>query len=129
VKTAGRPSHNLTAEQKKQNRHDRHIKAYKKKGCKFGKTYGEAWVEYLRILHIDDRIDNSVTLDDCHKYPPNLPKQMKPKEAIQYYKTKLQNVWDVLYPPKMSDFLKPDDYFDSFEAQRAVNNIILGMAI
>jgi hypothetical protein len=51
---------------------------------------------------------------------------MRPQQAKLYYKTKLQAVWDELYPSKPRDFLKLDDYFDSFEAQRAVNNLILG---
>ena len=131
LKKAGRPSHNLTDEQKKQRRRARHLRTYVGRGqnprkCEYGNTYGEAWVEYLRVLNTDDRIDNRVTMDDSHKQPPHCPIRMRPQQAKLYYKTKLQAVWDELYPSKPRDFLKLDDYFDSFEAQRAVNNLILG---
>jgi len=87
-----------------------------------GRTYGEVWWEFLN--HPD-----YFKGDDLGRTPAGLPKRMKPQEAIRYYKTKLQAVWDELYPPKPRDFLKLDDYFDSFEAKRCVNNIILGVAV
>lgn len=130
-KKLGRPSSNMSDEEIKKRRRDRHLRTYvgagrRARACEYGNTYGEAWVEYLRVLHEDDRIDDRVTMDDSHKQPPNCPKRMKPKVATAYYKAKLQAVWDELYPPSPRDFLKLDDYFDSFEAQRAVNNMILG---
>lgn len=84
-----------------------------------GKTYGEAWVAHLN--HPD-----YFKSEDFGKSPPACPKRMNFDDAITYYKAKLQNVWDELYPVKPSDFLKPDDYFDYHEAKRVVNNIIFG---
>jgi len=130
-KKLGRPSTNMSDEEIKKSRRDRHLRTYVRAGgrdrvCEYGNTYGEAWVEYLRVLNTDDRIDDRVTMDDSHKQPPHCPRRMMPKKAIAYYKAKLNAVWDELYPPSPRDFLKLYDYFDSFEAQRAVNNLILG---
>lgn len=85
-------------------------------------TYGEAWIAYMSH---PDYYKN----EDFSKSPPACPKRMSFDDAITYYKAKLQNVWDELYPVKTSEFLKVDDYFDYHEAKRVVNNIILGVAV
>lgn len=84
-----------------------------------GKTYGEIWVEFIN--HKD-----YFKGDDFDKKPPLCPKRMPRQKAMPYYKTKLRNVWDELYPVKPNDFLKLDDYFDYYQAKRVVNNLILG---
>ena len=87
-----------------------------------GLTYGETWIAHLN--HPD-----YFKSEDFGKSPPACPKRMSFDDAITYYKAKLQNVWDELYPVKPNDFLKVDDFFDYHEARREVNNIILGVAV
>lgn len=64
-----------------------------------GRTYGEAWWEFLN--HPD-----YFKGDHFGKTPPRLPKRMSYHKAVAYYTAKLQRVWDALYPVKPNDFLK-----------------------